>query len=37
MGEYVCMNDPFRYNFGAVDEDGDSLVYALSTPLKRNG
>ncbi|NBB31595.1 gliding motility-associated C-terminal domain-containing protein [Cellulophaga sp. BC115SP] len=34
MGEYVCMNDPFRYNFGAVDEDGDSLVYALSTPLK---
>jgi gliding motility-associated-like protein len=32
-GEYVCIRDPFIYNFSAVDIDGDSLAYQLATPL----
>ena len=34
---YLCQGQPFVYNHGAVDPDGDSLVYtmidALQTPL----
>lgn len=26
---YVCVNQPVSYNYGAVDPDGDSLVYSL--------
>lgn len=32
-GEYICRNDPFRYSFRAVDNDGDLLEYSLVTPL----
>ena len=30
---YICINEPFCYNNGAFDIDGDSLVYSLETPL----
>ena len=30
---YICVNQQFCYNNGAVDIDGDSLVYSLVTPL----
>ncbi|RMH00443.1 MAG: hypothetical protein D6706_03935, partial [Chloroflexi bacterium] len=30
---YICVNQPFFYNHGAVDVDGDSLVYSLVNPL----
>ena len=30
---YICVNQQFCYNNGAVDPDGDSLVYTLITPL----
>ena len=30
---YICVNEPFCYNNGAFDIDGDSLVYSLVTPL----
>ena len=30
---YLCVNQQFCYNNGAVDPDGDSLAYALVTPL----
>src|ERR1043165_6572570 len=30
---YICANQSFFYNHGAVDADGDSLVYSLANPL----
>lgn len=30
---FTCAGQLFRFNFNATDPDGDSLVYALSTPL----
>ena len=30
---YLCVNQQFCYNNGAVDPDGDSLAYTLITPL----
>ena len=30
---YLCVNQQFCYNNGALDPDGDSLVYSLVTPL----
>ena len=30
---YVCAGKPFNYNHGAVDIDGDSLVYRMIQPL----
>lgn len=30
---YLCAGEPFFYNHGAVDVDGDSLVYTLVNPL----
>ncbi len=33
---YMCVNQPFSYNFNGFDQDGDSLVYALVTPLAGN-
>ncbi len=30
---FICANQPFSYNHGAVDADGDSLVYTLINPL----
>jgi gliding motility-associated-like protein len=32
-GDYICINQPFVFDFGATDGDGDSLVYSLVTPL----
>jgi gliding motility-associated-like protein len=32
-GDYICLNRPFTFDFGATDSDGDSLVYRLVTPL----
>ena len=31
-GDYICLNRPFTFEFGATDSDGDSLVYSLQTP-----
>lgn len=33
----ICVNQPFTFNHGAVDADGDSLVYSLITPLEAWG
>lgn len=33
---FVCANNPTSYNHGAVDADGDSLVYSLINPLGYN-
>ncbi len=30
---YICQGQSYCYNNGAVDPDGDSLVYSLMTPL----
>jgi gliding motility-associated-like protein len=32
-GDFPCINQPFSFPFGAFDPDGDSLTYALVTPL----
>lgn len=29
---FICANQPFTFNQGAIDIDGDSLVYSLITP-----
>ncbi|WP_234733877.1 gliding motility-associated C-terminal domain-containing protein [Tellurirhabdus bombi] len=31
-GDYICINKPFTFDFGAADPDGDSLSYKLVTP-----
>ncbi len=30
---YICNGEPFNFNHGAIDADGDSLVYTLINPL----
>ncbi|MBL0310859.1 MAG: gliding motility-associated C-terminal domain-containing protein [Bacteroidetes bacterium] len=30
---FICVNQPFSYNHGAVDADGDSLAFTLVNPL----
>ncbi|MBL4657886.1 MAG: hypothetical protein JKX73_07780, partial [Flavobacteriales bacterium] len=30
---YICSGQPYSYNHGAIDIDGDSLVYTLVNPL----
>ncbi len=30
---YICANQPYNYNHGAFDIDGDSLVYTLIDPM----
>ncbi|MES2620280.1 MAG: hypothetical protein V4615_05445, partial [Bacteroidota bacterium] len=30
---YFCVNQPVNYSHGAIDAEGDSLVYSLVTPL----
>ncbi|GAB3902115.1 hypothetical protein GCM10028803_28060 [Larkinella knui] len=32
QGDYICVNQPFAFDFGATDPDGDSLAYRLVTP-----
>ncbi|HOY95386.1 MAG TPA: gliding motility-associated C-terminal domain-containing protein, partial [Catalimonadaceae bacterium] len=34
--DYPCINTPFQMAFGAIDADGDSLLYSLTDPLKGN-
>jgi len=34
---YVCAGQQFNYNHGAIDLDGDSLVYSLIAPLDGPG
>ncbi|MFI5135707.1 MAG: hypothetical protein ACHQD9_07630, partial [Chitinophagales bacterium] len=34
---YACVHEPFFYNHGAFDPDGDSLVYSLVNPLNAQG
>ncbi|HXH17549.1 MAG TPA: hypothetical protein VNJ07_00580, partial [Chitinophagales bacterium] len=34
---YVCANQEFNYNHGAIDVDGDSLVYSCVCPLDGPG
>lgn len=29
---YICYNQPFNYNHGSIDIDGDSLVFSLINP-----
>jgi gliding motility-associated-like protein len=31
-GDYACVNEPFVFDFGARDPDGDQLEYKLVTP-----
>lgn len=33
---YMCENQPFSYDFGGTDPDGDSLVFELVTPYAGN-
>ena len=33
---YICAGQPYCYNNGSIDVDGDSLVYSLQTPLNNN-
>ena len=32
-GDYICINNPFSFDFSAKDANGDSLVYSLATPF----
>lgn len=33
LNDYACPNRPYYTDFGGIDDDGDSLVYSLVTPL----
>jgi gliding motility-associated-like protein len=35
-GDYVCVNEPFVFDFSATDADGDELRYSLVTPYAGN-
>ena len=35
--QYVCVNQLTTFGFSAIEPDGDSLVYALASPLKACG
>ncbi|MBN4051238.1 T9SS type A sorting domain-containing protein [bacterium AH-315-M05] len=34
---YICAGQPYSYNYGAVDIDGDSIVYSLVNSLTTGG
>lgn len=34
---FICNNQLFDYNHGAVDSEGDVLVYSLVNPMRANG
>jgi hypothetical protein len=34
---FVCRNQPYDYNHGALDPEGDSLAYSLADVLKASG
>ncbi|MCB9266497.1 MAG: hypothetical protein H6558_15815 [Lewinellaceae bacterium] len=31
---YICVNEPIVFDQSAIDQDGDSIVYRLCTPLR---
>ena len=31
---YICAGQPFVFNHGAIDSDGDTLIYSLGPPLQ---
>lgn len=33
LNDYGCVNKPYYTNFAGTDDDGDSLIYSLVTPL----
>jgi gliding motility-associated-like protein len=33
LNDYACPNKPYYVDFAGIDDDGDSLVYSLVTPL----
>lgn len=33
LNDYACPNKPYYVDFAGVDDDGDSLVYSMVTPL----
>ncbi|MBY0433280.1 MAG: gliding motility-associated C-terminal domain-containing protein, partial [Cyclobacteriaceae bacterium] len=33
LNDYACINKPYYTDFGGIDDDGDSLVYSIVTPL----
>ncbi len=33
LNDYACPNRPYYVDFAGIDDDGDSLVYSLTTPL----
>ncbi|HCW06366.1 MAG TPA: hypothetical protein DGG95_03260, partial [Cytophagales bacterium] len=33
LSDYACLGRPYYVNFAGVDDDGDSIVYSLTTPL----
>ena len=33
LNDYACPRKPYYVDFAGVDDDGDSLVYSLVTPL----
>jgi hypothetical protein len=33
LNDFACPNRPYYVDFAGVDDDGDSLVYSLATPL----
>lgn len=34
---YICKNQPYNYNHGVIEPDGDSLVYELIPPMTSGG
>jgi hypothetical protein len=34
---YICINQPFTYSQGTIENDGDSLVYQLVSPREASG
>ncbi|MBZ0099550.1 MAG: hypothetical protein K8F30_10720, partial [Taibaiella sp.] len=34
---YVCLNQPYKYNNGGVDPNGDSIAFEVLTPLTHTG
>ena len=33
LNDFACPNKPYYVDFAGIDDDGDSLVYSLTTPL----
>ncbi|MDX2304127.1 MAG: gliding motility-associated C-terminal domain-containing protein [Microscillaceae bacterium] len=36
IGDYLCLNEEFDFDFGANDKDGDSLTYSFTNPWAGN-